>query len=248
MLRAELGELGIASRDRVGSRSGHPTRVVLDRLMRMLGLEDVELVITPNVPRTRVIAQDALWVVVPKALTDLPEPAQCASIGRALCRIALGTPWLEELPPPHIEALLIAAARQAVPGYGADTVDVLSAKLVAQYEPTVQRSLSRRQRKLLEELAPHISAPQGRPMPIEEFVLSLARGELRGAYILTGDMLAVIDDLRAADPALLRATERPGRAALAAVLEHTYAGDLCRFGLTPEATALRRRVGSIWTT
>jgi hypothetical protein len=65
---------------------------------------------------------------------------------------------------------------------------------------------------------------------------------------LTGDLLAVIDDLRAADPALLRATERPGRNALEAVLEHPYAGDLCRFALTPEATALRRRLGSTWTT
>ena len=36
--------------------------------------------------------------------------------------------------------------------------------------------------------------------------MGLARAELRGTYLLTGDLLAVIDDLRAADPALLRAT------------------------------------------
>jgi tetratricopeptide (TPR) repeat protein len=248
ILRSDVTELGISSRDRIGSRSGHPTRTILDRLARMLGLEDIELVITPQVPRTRVIAQDSLWIVVPRSLADLPEPAQLASIARALVRIALGVPWLEELPPPHIEALLIAAARQASPSYAHDSVDVLSAKLVAQYEPSVQRAISRRQRRLLEELAPHMGAHQGKPPPVEDFVMGLARGELRGTYLLTGDLLAVIDDLRAADPALLRATERPGRNALDAVLEHPYAGDLCRFALTPEATALRRRLGSTWTT
>jgi len=105
MLRSDVNEIGISSRDRVSSRAGHPTRALLDRLMRMLSLSDVELVITPNVVRTRVLTQDVPWVVVPTTLTDLPEMAQLAAIGRALARIAFGVPWLEELPGPHIEAL-----------------------------------------------------------------------------------------------------------------------------------------------
>jgi hypothetical protein len=170
-----------------------------------------------------------------------------AVLGRAVARVAYGVPWLEELAPPHIEALLIAAARQVVPGYAADDIDVLAGKLVTQYETGVARALSRRQKKLLEELSPHIAAPQGRLMPIEPFVAALARAELRGAYLLGGDLLAVIDELRAMDVALHRATETPGPPALAAVLEHPYAGDVVRFAMTSEATALRRRVGSAWT-
>jgi Tfp pilus assembly protein PilF len=247
MLRSDVGELGISSRDRVTSRSGHPTRLIFDRLCKMLGLEDIELLVSQAVPRTRVLSQDEPWVVVPKALTELPEPAQLAALGRALCRIALGVPWLEELPPPHIEALLVAAARQVVPTYAADALDVLSAKLVAQYEPTVTRAIARRHKKLLEELTPHIASQQGAPPPVDTFVSALARAELRGSYVLSGDLLATIDDLRAADPALMRATEVPGRAALGALLEHPYAGDTCRFALTQEATALRRRVGTTWT-
>ena len=169
--------------------------------------------------RTRVLAQDSLWVVVPKPISELAEPTQSASIGRALARIALGVPWLEELPPPHIEALLIAAARQVVPTFGDDFVDVLSKKLVATYEPSVARALARRQKKMLEELAPHVAAPQGKPLPIETFIGALARAELRAAYLLCGDLLATIDELRALDPALLRATERPGPASVAAVLD-----------------------------
>ncbi len=246
MLRSDISEIGISSRDRVSSRSGHPTRLLCDRLARMLGVSEIELVITPAVTRTRVITQDDPWIVVPQALTELPEMAQLAAMGRAMSRIAYGVPWLEELPPPHIEALLIAAARQVVPGYGTDTLDVLSEKLVSQYETTVAKALARRHKKLLEELAPHIAAPIGRPMPIEIFVGALARAELRAAFLLTGDLLSTVDDVRGADPVLLRATEQPGRGALAAVLQHPYAGDVARFAVTPEAAALKRRLGTAW--
>jgi hypothetical protein len=203
--------------------------------------------VATTVNRTRVLAQDALWIVVPRQLTELPEPTQLASMGRALARVAFGVPWLEELPAAHIEAFLVAAARQVVPTFGDDFVDVLAKKLVASYEPSVARALARRQRRTLEELAPHIAAPQGRPPPIEAFLSSLARAELRTAYVLCGDLLATLDDLRAVDPALLRATERPGPASVAAVLEHPFAGDVARFALTPEATGLRRRIGTTWT-
>ncbi|MDB4995037.1 MAG: domain protein putative component of TonB system, partial [Myxococcaceae bacterium] len=147
----------------------------------------------------------------------------------------------------HIEALLIACARQAVHGYGADELDVLSSKLVAQYEPTVARAISRKQKKLLDELAPHIGAPQGRPIPIDVFIGALARAELRAASLLTGDLLATFDDLRGLDAGLFHATERPSMTALSALLEHPFAGDVCRYALSGEAMALRRRIGTAWT-
>jgi len=247
MLRSDLSELGISSRDRIGSRSGHPTRALLDRLVRQLGIGEVELAIAPTVARTRVLAQDVPWIVVPPSLIELPEMAQLAALARAVARIAYGVPWLEELPPPHMEALLVAAARQVVPGYGADDVDVLASKLVSQHEATLARVLSRRQRRLLEELAPHVASPQSRPMPIDAFVGALARAELRAAFVLTGDLLTMVDEMRPLDGNLQRATESPGPQALAAVLEHPFAGDVVRFALTAEATALRRRLGSTWT-
>jgi len=167
-------------------------------------------------------------------------------LARALARVAYGVPWLEELPPPSIEALLIAAARQVVPGYGTvDGAKLLS--LVAQYESNIARALSRRQRKMLEELAAHIASPQSRPLNVEAFIGAMVRAELRAAFLLTGDLQAMIHELRRADEPLHRATEAPGLPALIAVLEHPLAGDLVRFALTPEATALRRRLGSTWT-
>jgi tetratricopeptide (TPR) repeat protein len=248
MLRADLGELGIASRDRISSRSGHPTRLLLDRLAKQLGISDLEFVVSNAVTRTRILAQDDPWIVVPESLTQLPPMAQLAAMGKALVRVAYGVPWIEELPAPHIEAFLIAAARQAVPGYGGESLDVLSEKLVGQYEASIAKALSRKHRRLLEELAPHIASPQGRPPPIEAFIAALGRAELRAAYLLTGDLLATIDDVRSVDPHLLRATEQPGRQALGAVLDHPYAGDAARFAMSSEAAALKRRFGSAWAT
>lgn len=88
---------------------------------------------------------------------------------------------------------------------------------------------------------------ENRPMLIDDFMALVARCELRIAYVLTGDLLSTIDELRALDASFLQQTETPGVIALRAVLEHRYAGDVARFALTREATALRRRVGSTWT-
>ncbi len=247
LLRADLSEVGLATRDRLTARDRHPLRTLLDRVVRQVGLGEVEIAIAPAVSRTRVLAQDVPWLVVPPSLVDQDEMAQLVTLTRAAARIACGVPWLEEMKPAHVEALLVAAARQVVPGYGRDDVDVITSKLVAQYEPGVARGLSRRQRKLLEELAPHIAAPQSRVPPVETFVSALARAELRAAFVVGGDLLAVIDEVRAQDPALRKATVTPSPAALGAALEHTYAGDVARYALTGEATALRRRLGSIWT-
>jgi hypothetical protein len=247
VMRSDLSELGISSRDRITARSGHPTRAVVDRLTRQLGVGEVELAVAAAVTRTRVLSQDVPWIVVPPSLVEQTEMAQIASIARAVARVAYGVPWLEELAPSAIEALLVAAARQVVPGYGSEDVDVLTMKLVTQHETTLAKALTRRQRKLLEELAPHIASPQSRPPSAEAFVGALARAELRAAFVVTGDLLTMVDEMRPLDQTLHRAAETPGPQALASVLAHPFAGDVVRYALTPEATALRRRLGSTWT-
>ncbi len=241
VLRADLATVGIAARDRITSRSGHPTRLLLDRVARQLGIEDVELAIAPSALRTRVLAQDAPWIIVAPSFVKQPEPVQMAGLARAAARIASGVPWLEEVSPAQIEALLVAAARQVVKGYGA-----ADPSLVAQHEAAIGRALSRRQRRLLEDLAPQLAAPNAKPPPADEFVQALVRAELRAAFLLSGDLLAMLEEMRPLDGALHAALESPGTGALTTLLDHPLAGDLVRFALTPEATALRRRLGSTW--
>ena len=202
------------------------------------------------VQKTRVLNHDEPWVVIPRGLVDEPEPLQVVSLARAVARIALGVPFLEEMPPTHVEAYLIAAARVVAPAYGTDDIDVLTSRTVGQYEAGIAKALSRKQRRQLEEIAAHLpfqSNDVARVPPAEVFVLALTRAEVRAAFVVSGDLLATVDEIRRHDPMLQQATERPGPGSFSAILEHPLAGDVCRFALSPEATALRRRIGSIWT-
>jgi hypothetical protein len=82
--------------------------------------------------------------------------------------------------------------------------------------------------------------------PVDVFVGALIRAELRTAFIVTGDLLRMMDEIRPMDAALQRALGTPGPRALEAAFEHPFAGDVVRYALTAEATALRRRLGTVW--
>ncbi len=78
------------------------------------------------------------------------------------------------------------------------------------------------------------------------FALAIARTELRVAFLLSGDLLATLDSIRATDPLLARETERVGPRALAGALVHPVASVVVRFALARQTTALRRRLGTTW--
>jgi len=82
---------------------------------------------------------------------------------------------------------------------------------------------------------------------IGDFVDALTRAELRTAFLVGGDLLALLETIAHADASLRGALATPGPQALATVLQHPRGGDVVRFALTREATALRRRLGSTWT-
>jgi Tfp pilus assembly protein PilF len=243
MLRSEIADLGISPRDRIPSRSGHPVRLMLDRVTRQLGVSEAELVISRKVAVTRVLAQDTPWVVVPASLMDRSETVQLASLARAVARIAYGVPWLRELSPEHVQALLVAAARQVVAGYGT------TGTLTAPYETSLARALTRRQRRLLEELVPHLGSTRSTLPDPREFVDALVSAELRTAFLITGDLLALIENIALEDdPSLVDVARSNGSSdAFATVVNHPRAGEIIRFALTPAATALRVRLGTVWS-
>jgi hypothetical protein len=82
--------------------------------------------------------------------------------------------------------------------------------------------------------------------PPNEFVRGLFQAEVRTQFLITGDIQGAVEEEAERDPALAEATAVPGGRALATTLLHPLVGDVVRFALTPEATGLRRRVGSIW--
>jgi hypothetical protein len=185
--------------------------------------------------------------VVPESLLAKPDSVQAAALVSPLVRLALGVPWLEDMKGPYAHAILCAAARQVVEGYAADVGDADTQELIAEFTRRVARAIGRKQKKALQELAPALGAT--RPLTIADvdaLERGVARAELRAAFLLTGDLLATIDAARLRDPELSRAMSGVGKKVLAASLGDPLTGDLIAFALTPGATALRRRAGTIW--
>ena len=224
----------------------------LDRLARQLGVGDVEL--TPCRPRPIARASSSSttrgWSS-PLLLATQPEPRILASLARAVARIALGMPWLGELPMLHAQALLVGAARHVAPSYAPD-LEPDAAKLAVQYTAAVARAVGRKNRKsALEELTarPSKPSPAGRPsLALRGFSRRAPPG--RGAHGLSRHRRLPLP-LPGPRGLRQRRCERPWRRpapeALALVLQHPIASDLARFALTPEASALRRRVGASWS-
>ena len=100
---------------------------------------------------------------------------------------------------------------------------------------SVQKAIGRRQRKLLEEIAPSAIATYD----ARALTIGVRRSEYRVAYILTGDLLCAVDYLRRYDREIARSAEDPR-----VLLQHPVTNELVRYALTAEAYAERRRVGT----
>jgi serine/threonine protein kinase len=238
----ELDSLGLTARDRTAQ--GHTLWPWFERARRALGVSGIELAECDGVPQPRVITPPARfaearatpWVIVPPTLASCPEPVQQAALARVLTRIALGTPWLDQLDPEHVRGLLIAAMRLVVPSYANDLTDGDCGAAANEYTRPLGRGITRAQKKALATLAPDVESATGPTLgAIDAFVLGARRTEARVAFLLTGDALATLDELGT--------TYRGLRAAMA----DPIASDIFRFGFTPIATALRRQLGAVWT-
>ena len=249
LVRLGLEELRADPRERLPATSGHPLLWIAHRVASALGVARPEIVTVGSLASPRIVAvQDALWLAVPQALLAHPEPVQTAAIVRPLVRIALGLPWFEDGALAANCALLLAVARQSIPGYGANSSESEVRSHADDAARRVARVVGRAQRKTLTSLVPALSS---RPAPtiadVEALGRALAATELRAAFVLTGDLLATLDAARAVDRDLAAATASAGNAALRAALLHPLVGDVARFALVPQATALRWRAGTLWT-
>jgi serine/threonine-protein kinase len=247
LARTTLDDVRADVRDRLPPTTGHPIPWVAYRLAAALGLPRPELV-TAALPAPRIVGvQDALWIAIPQALLAHVEPVQAAAIARPLIRMALGVPWLDGSSTAQTRALLIAAARQAVSGYGTDPSSPDLRDVLDDANRRVNRAVGRPQKKALSVLTPALtSRPALTLADVQRFERAVAMAEVRAAFVLTGDLLATFDALRATEPALAAATQTPGVAALAGTLRHPIAGDVARYALSTSTTSLRRRTGTLW--
>ncbi len=243
----DLEELGVAPRDRLLPAAGHPLLMLVHRLSTMLAIARPEIAMSTVVTQPRLVVKDVPWLVVPEALLVHPEPVQAAALVGPLVRIALSVPWLEELPGAYAHATLCGAARQVVADFASETAQSDQLDLIEEMSRRVGKAIGRKQKKALGELAPSLSQMRAPTLAdVAAFERLVAQTELRAAFVLTGDLLSTLDAARASDGVLAAATASVGAAGLRATLAHPLTGDLARFALSPAATTLRWRAGTLW--
>lgn len=242
LARVELAEVGASTRERVKARAAHPARAIFDRVARAFELVEVELAVSEHVNAPVVACEDVPWVVAPASLAAHTEPQAIAALAGPMARIALGVPWLGAASAHDVLALLVALARQVAPAFSSALPDPVE-PLVGEYAARARRALDRKRRRALEELAPTLDGAP--PLDAATFASAVALTEARAAFVLSGSLRASLDVLARADAPLAEALSAPGAPALAFVLGRGPARDLASFALGSEATALRRRIGSL---
>ena len=250
--RTDFGALGVTPRGRGAATEDDPLHSTHLAVAAVLGMEAPPFAVSDSAPTPRVALVDGVaWVVAPLALASRPAPEQLIALTRPMVRIALGVPWIDDLTGPDIHGLLIAAARRAVRDYARALEEPGLEERIDEMAKGVARvlgPLAFRQKKALGDLAGRLeSEPLLDAHGVYGFGMAVARTELRAAFLLSGDLLATLDSVRSADPAFARETERVGPRALAGVLAHPLGADVVRFALSRQTTALRRRLGTIWS-
>lgn len=238
-LRIELSSLGVSSRERIGPRDGHPTRFLAERLGRCIGVEEIELYLSPTWQGgARVFPGDPPAIIASTSFPDLPEPEQIFALSHLLTRVALGVTWLDELTVESADGLLLAALRAADPLFGVNELSPAREQAVQSFLGPVKSAIGRRQRKLLEEILPNATFNYD----ARAFLIGVRRSEYRSAYVMTGDLVCSVDYVRRFDRELARAAEAPR-----VLLQHPVTNELLRYAMTAEAFSERRRLGTVWS-
>ncbi|MFO0759069.1 MAG: tetratricopeptide repeat protein [Byssovorax sp.] len=236
VLRFELSNLGIGSRDRLGPRDGHPTRMLADRIAHGLGIESFELYLSPVWQGAiRVYPGDPPALIGATSFAELPEPEQAFALGRLLTRVALGLAWLDEVPVEAMDGFLIASVRAVEMLFGSGELSAAREGMAQSFAAPVQRAIGRRQRKQIEEILPALSAAYDPRV----FSIGVRRSEYRVGYLLAGDVIAAVDYLKRFDREIGRAEADPR-----VLLQHPVTNELLRYALSPESFAERRRAGT----
>jgi len=233
-----------ATRGNVGS--GHPLLAAFRRVASALETKDAELVVSDSVVYPRATFGSVPLVIAPAGLANAPEPVRVAALSRALTRIALGAPWVDRARPDQLRAVLVAAARTVAPRFATTPNDRALESLVSEYSKPVAKAIGRAHKKALSALESRLEHGTCSREDVVQLVQRVGQAELRVAFVLTGDLVATLDDLRASDADYARAAQVPGPSALAATLRHPLAGEAIRFALSETATELRRAAGTLW--
>ncbi|MEO0326006.1 MAG: hypothetical protein AAF447_23855 [Myxococcota bacterium] len=232
---ADLASYGLSVRDRVGTRSGHPLRAVVDGLAAALGTPAFEVYVHGHPHATpRVELGATALLLVPEDVLQLSRSALVFLLTKALVQVARRVPALAKLTPREIEVVLAAAARHVKPEFGRG---LTGEDVLADQSRRLFKALPRRQRKAFEEAA-RAYVEAGRV----DFPAFHRRADRLAARVAA----LVADDLAASVRMLVRGQrDLQGREGKELLDEGSAARELVTFWASGAALQLRQHAGLI---
>lgn len=229
---ADLDRFGVSSRDKLPARSSHPLRMLTDRVAAIFGLPDHLLYVWDSAQGTVDLEfSDPISLVVPSYVGSLPEPQQVFLVARPLASVAQRVQAIEKLPPSELELLVNAAARSALSDASLGSRDPLLEDLGRR----VQRALSRRARRALEEAS--IAFTSLPPQGFAEWLTRARMTAARAAALAADELTGCVELVRRLEGDLSNLPDQRRAQGL------RIAEDLLRFWSSEAAARARRRLG-----
>jgi tetratricopeptide (TPR) repeat protein len=229
----DIERFGLSSRDKLNARSGHPLRVVADRVANASGIEDFELfVATSGVTNVVVTTTDPPSLIVPARLLEVPESVQIFAFARIFTLMSRRWHACDQFDGPALQQWFMAALRLADSSYGSgtpqDEMITIQAKRLAKALPWGRRGR-------VEEAAQ--SCLGINPIAVEDFRLRARWAAARLSCLLSDDLTGAVSWLRQTEG------EHSGHPAAQAAFGTALVEELLRTWVMEPSNEIRRRVG-----
>jgi hypothetical protein len=230
--------LGLASRDRLTSRSGHPVRALAERVARAFGDVRFDLYLDARkASQARLLVAEPVALVLPPGFADRPEREQVAVIARLLTFVALDIPWLEELSADDTDGVLFGGLRAGMELWGHAELSPSADKHANAWRPRIAKAAGRKLKRALDESGRKIRAQADTSV----WRQAVRVAALRASYVLSGDLAATLGQASELAPELAAAK---GPALAAKLFAHPLTREVVAFALSDKAQELRRACGT----
>lgn len=232
----DLSGWGVSSRDKISPRSDHPLRTLVERIASITGVTEYELYVHRN--RNRGIGIENTpkpSLLMPLWIGEVSPSQQVFLLAEAMVHIARGTYPVRLLQPRELEAVLAAATRTVVPGFGERVAPV---EVLDEKQRLIVRGMPRRKRRSLEVAAPEYA--RARPVDTRALVGWIEQTSRRIAMLIADDLISSLE--------ALRRTEELGNArGVGFVRSSPIIADLMQVWVSRNAMQMRRKIRLIPT-
>ena len=181
-----IEQYGLVSRDRIGSRSGHPLRTLADRVGGVFSAGEFDFYVSGTANQVFVEPGDPPVIIVPVVLSQVSESVQIFALGRVLALLARKWHVAERLPVGSLEAWVSAAV-----GVSEGREDAQTRRLV--------KALPWGRKGRVEE-AGDVYVRAARPS-VGDFVNRARAAALRASAIISDDLVGSIGWMQRVDAA-----------------------------------------------